>query len=425
MGGVMRALTLLVLAGVVASGCGSKKTVVYQSISTPVQLNVDGPIGEWTPSKSGRLMPTGVWVDVGETTAFSYVDSEKGLSVQWSDGVHVEVRRLSTAPESLVVLSDADVAERGLPVQPDWLQRYGTQPVAGSLYGTWRAVPAFARRSHPDYPDDIRAVIGGPTSDGRDTFEIIWMRVLDCEGLRCEGSLFNEPNDIVNMHDGDRLWVDLVGTQAGRLPVATLMGQEADPKTVRLAASDSRLEGLIQDDSTWVWDSTLEAGERLPPVSQWGFVGKKLAYFFLTYEGVSAALVEQDGVAFQFVQWMPSGFVALTAEQLVEYELPESLEFEGVPSQPEPGLWGQWRANEATSWLFNTSGTPDSAWVKTSLESEDLAMVSVMGCEALVCWGWLTPSGGELQTEGLVEFANIRPPDQTGMVFPIVQPSTR
>lgn len=122
---------------------------------------------------------------------------------------------------------------------------------------------------------------------------------------------------------------------------------------------------------------------------------------------------------------MPAGFVPLTDVQIAEFNLPPTLELEGAPPQPEPGRWGHWRADDATSWLFYVGGQPDTATVKTSAQSDKLSKVMVTGCDEVVCWGWLGTSADGMQAGDLVEFTHLRPPEQSGSVFPVVQPSTR
>lgn len=81
---------------------------------------------------------------------FVYYDSEAGLSLRHTDDTSTFTVRLPMGP--LKILSDQDVASRGLESTPDWVEEfYGDQ----KLDAPWRKDLALTQAAHESFPDDV------------------------------------------------------------------------------------------------------------------------------------------------------------------------------------------------------------------------------------------------------------------------------
>ena len=231
-------------------------------------LDVDGAVGAWAPAPTPALVPVGRWLRVDGVLAYAYIDPEQGLSVRWDSGApgspgSVHIRRVLWAPVGMQVLDDAEATSLGLS-KPDWVDGYGPQPVPGTPFGAWREVPGLAHRFHPDFPDDLRAVIGEQVGT-QFVYELVWLRLLDCVALRCEAALLNQPSNLPAIRQGDRLWFDATGADASRPLAAVPIGRVVPPELASAAATAPELAGMLQDMNAWTFDETGPVAERLVP----------------------------------------------------------------------------------------------------------------------------------------------------------------
>lgn len=172
--GVLRSLLLWCL-----SGCAPHPVTVsgLWAASNLDALDVQGATGAWSAGDARDLVPVGRYLRADNDVGYSYVDATEGLSVRWDEPVggpgSIHIRRLSWMPAGASVLSEHERRALGLPEVPAWFGSYGPQPAAGALYGTWRTDPSLAHRFHPEYPDDLRVVIGEVRATGEPWVEAV------------------------------------------------------------------------------------------------------------------------------------------------------------------------------------------------------------------------------------------------------------
>lgn len=322
------------------------------------QLDIRGPEGAWAPGVGADLLPLGRWIEVQGQIAFTYVDAEQGPSAGWVDGKGFHVYRVSQEPAGVRVLDDAARVAAGLPEVAPWLGAYGPQPTPGTRWGAWRADPRFAGRFHPEYPDDLRVVVGAQTSDGF-TIEAVWLSLRDCSATSCRGALLNQP-DQVALTRGQQLEFELDDLKGGGLPPAVPLGQVVPEQLFALAASDT-LAGMKQDATTWEVDYEIPASERLIPMSQWVLVGEELGFVALGPFGPEALMFTDDAVRRQSLLWRPRAMRALTQEELTRLGLPSSP-LQDPTGQPAPSPWGEWRLDPRLTSLLDPAD-PDVLYV--------------------------------------------------------------
>jgi hypothetical protein len=382
----------MVVAALLLAACAkaSRPGVVGATVEFAGKIDVKGDVDAWAPGPAHDLMPVNTWVRVGGIEAFSYLDSSEGLSAQWHDGGVVHIRRLRWAPAGLEVLTDRPA--------PAWLDGYGPQPPAGAPHGAWRADPALEHRFHPDYPDDVRVLVG--VADPTPLVEIVWVRLLMCEGLRCTVSLLNQPDQVPGLALGSLLAVDFEGIAADRLPVAAPVGATPNHALVSLAAESPQLAGVLADEVAWVPDFDVPAAARLVPIGVWGVCGGTYAGTFVGPAGpVAAELRPQDGSLTVFARaltWLPRGWRTLDAAEVQRLGLPATLSLADLPPQPAPGsLWGRWRVAPETAWIFMDSD-PDVArvLVEDGAGGLTLGLLKVDACEGARCVGRLVEAAG-------------------------------
>lgn len=328
---------LLLLVALV--GCAHRQPGGVVGLADLGQLDIRGPEGAWAPGPDAALLPLGRWIEVQGQIAFTYVDAEQGPSAGWVDEKGFHVRRVSQEPAGARILDDAARVSAGLPEAPPWLGAYGPQPTPGTRWGAWRADPRFAGRFHPEYPDDLRVVVGAQTPDGF-AFEVVWLSLRDCNTTSCRGALLNQP-DRVPLTRGQQLSFELEYLNGGGLPPAVPPGQVVPEQLVALAASDT-LAGMKQDATAWEVDYELPASERLIPMSQWVVVGQDLGFVALGPFGPEALMLTDGAVRRQSLLWRPRAMRALTADELGKLGLPASP-LQDPAGQPAPGPWGEWR----------------------------------------------------------------------------------
>ena len=68
---------------------------------------------------------------------------------------------------------------------------------------SWRDDPALRGRFHPDFPDALQVIVheGGPRLS-QATPELMWVRVLGCEGSVYRGQLLNAPHNLSSLQEG-------------------------------------------------------------------------------------------------------------------------------------------------------------------------------------------------------------------------------
>ncbi len=126
-------------------------------------------------------LPEPPWPGGAAFVGFVYQDWQAGMSAK---GGPADDATVATTPRLTVrlpigvdgrILDDAEVAARGLPARPPWLDAYGVQPPAD---GPWRRDPLLAGKLHRQYPDDLQVLVhdGEPKRTGRRT-EACWVRL--------------------------------------------------------------------------------------------------------------------------------------------------------------------------------------------------------------------------------------------------------
>lgn len=375
----------VVLLGLLGA-CGPKQSSpqVAHSFDTS-SLDIRLPTGDWTPDATApRPLPFGQWIAVGDDIAFTYLDWEQGPTAA-IDGPHGRtLYRLTSLPAGARVLAGEDL--QGLPATPDWLDRYGEQPPAGSTFGTWRNDPNLTHRFHADYPDDLRVLI--PSDEG---FEVVWVSLRVQEGDTFIGALLNQPNNAPRLHVGSLLHFSLDGVALDRLPVAAALGEEPDVELMAFAATSPRMGGMLQDDAAWEVDISVPAEERALPMNHYLIVGDTIGYVITTYTGPVYLGVAPDGSSMNMsMNWLPVGAQVLSAEDVATNGLPETMQVEGAPPQPGPdNNWGWWRTAPELAWLFDDHASePEEIRVSLPVSPGDdpvLARAIVWDCNPHAC----------------------------------------
>lgn len=336
-----------ILLGLLAAEAGCAKhaarTMVHHTVTDLSNLRVQGAEGLWAPGPDGLLLPLGEWVRVGEIVAFTYVDPHEGPSARWSEPPLVQIVRLDTEPAGLAVLDDAAIAAGGLPATPDWLPAYGPQPPRGTRWASWRDDPRLAGRLHPEYPDDLKVMIGDQV-DGGFVHEVVWVSLRHCEGSRCTGALLNQPHQ-VPLRLGETLSLDLDGVPPEGFPAAVRPGATPSAEHLALAAEPPSHLRSLQDAVAWEVDSDAPKQDRLIPMSSWVLVGEELAFVHLAAMGPVATVFHPDGTQSDHpLLWRTRGMRVLTPEESAKLPISPLQDPEG---QPPPGPWGAWRLDPA------------------------------------------------------------------------------
>lgn len=378
----MRWLLALTLATTVA--CGGNKIRIVSTLAAP-SYDIQGPVGAWSPS-AARL-PMGVWVQLDDVVAYTYVDAEAGPTARWEDAGTTHMRRLSFAPAGLRVLDDAAVQAAKLPAHPHWLPNYGPQPAAGSLWGEdWRDDPRFSGRFHPDYPDDLRVAIGTNTPDGY-RFEMVWVSLRQCDDTHCIGALLNQPN-AVPLQIGESIWFSYADLAVSSLPPASRVGTEPDEK-LALKMQDPALVAQQQDDQAWVPDYDLAPSDRLVPINRWARVNDDVVWLYATDEGPAAWL--PSGVSASLT-WRPSGLEVLTAAEQRDLELP-AWPFDDPEGPPSPAIWGLWRLDERLIPVLQDNDPDVLTVTLAGPGGTTLQKVQIIACEGSRCQAKSIPDG--------------------------------
>ncbi|HVV88591.1 MAG TPA: hypothetical protein VHE35_36355, partial [Kofleriaceae bacterium] len=123
-------------------------------------------------------LPDPPWEGGEPFVGLVYVDAQAGLSAKgWRASAPLDDRLTVRLPIGVPgrVLADDEVAARGLPAAPDWLEAYGPQP---PLDAPWRHDPALIGRLHRSFPDDLQVLVheGEPRRTGRKA-ELCWVRL--------------------------------------------------------------------------------------------------------------------------------------------------------------------------------------------------------------------------------------------------------
>lgn len=419
-GSLRCALAASLILGACATRSAGSKTLSAAATIGLDEIEVDGATGAFAPDPSDpKLLELGRWYQVGAEKAFAYLDSSEGSSMAWRredpTGPDFHVRRVTWAPADSQVLDD--------PTPPDWLVHYGPQPAPGTLHGTWRTQPAFAHRIHPDFPDDLRVIIGTVVEGQVRVFEIVWVRLLTCEGSRCTGALINQPSN-VDLALGDPVEFDLDGVATGRLPAASSPGQPVPEALVTFAATSPRVAGQLQDIPAWSELGDVSREQRLPPVGRWVTVGDDIAFTVLGHRNIEALVIGHDKLDRQTLRWRPASMRDLPEEERIRLGLPEKLVVQGYPPQPPPGDWGAWRIDPDKAWVFSQpEAEPDRAQVAVgAVGSVDLEVtaIQIRGCDNAHCWGPLLEAAGGMEAGEFLRFAHLRMPEE--MEIPVAWP---
>jgi hypothetical protein len=367
---------MLLLCTLVTGAC--RKATSVATLVDLGALDVRGAEGDWAHPADAPGLPLGVWVRVGDVVALTYVDATEGPSAQWHDGGRAHIRRVGQEPPGLVRLDGAARASRGLPEAPDWLVHYGPQPTAGTRWGAWRDDPRFAGRFHPDYPDDLRVVIGAHRDD-RYAYEVVWVSLRGCDAVGCWGALLNQPHD-VPLTLGDTLAFRYDLLQTSELPPAAAHGDAPDPALVALVRQPE-LADQVQDDPLWVPDVDVPIAERLTPVHQWVRVGDAVYWVALDGHGPRAVPYEHDGVS-QVVPWRPAGMSVLSEAEIAALGLPATPDGR---QHPPASLFGTWRLDARLEELL-VHDDPDVLWVHvTDGQDANTLRVAIRACGDAVC----------------------------------------
>lgn len=176
-------------------------------------------------------LPEAPWRTAEPFVGFVYLDREAGLSAKgWAASAPEQVGLTVRLPLGVPgrVLADDEVAARGLPARPDWLDVYGPQPPADA---PWRHDPALVGQLHPRFPDDLQVLVhdGEPRRVGTRP-EACWVRLDGAEdgaprpvtGQPAATRLYtayllSTPHQLTTIKAGDRL--RLIAAPGGRLPL--------------------------------------------------------------------------------------------------------------------------------------------------------------------------------------------------------------
>lgn len=353
-----------------------------------IGMEVTGAEGPWAPAADPVLLATGTWIQVGDEVAYVYVDAEQGLSARVQpDTDRIRIRRLSWAPAGAQTLNPA---EAGLPAVAPFVEGYQGQPPPGTLYGHWRTDERLVGRLHPDYPDDLRVVVGRRKDDGSIMTELPWLGLRTCDEEGCVGALLNEPYDDLGMHQGASLafrWSDL----DANVPVPVVPVGELVPDWLRSAAQ--AYQGALQDDPATLPDWGLPPEERLPPTGRWvDFVGV-LAWSVMRKDGPWLVLFHPDGTTnLRRMDWRPRGLVDLPEEEIARMGLKPLKVPDAVEAVPGPCC--AWRLDERLADRLGL-GSPDQLLVALSespvgqipsLDTE-IGSMSIYTCDDAGCMG--------------------------------------
>jgi hypothetical protein len=378
----------LLLLTITLLGCPRPETIMGMgTLVNPASFDVGGAEGAWAPAPGADLLPLGVWVRVGDVEAFTYVDEEAGSSVRWDDAEGSHVRRIQLEPPGMQVMDRSD--------SPPWLEAYGPQPIRGTRWGAWRDDPRLAGRFHPEFPDDLRVVVGD-TLDGSSVWEVVWVSLRSCDDLGCRGALLNQP-DRVRLTRHQQVAFRFEHLVQGGLPPAAAVGAAPSSDLLALAASE-RMGAMQQDDPAWEVDLDVPPAERLVPMSQWVAVGDQLAFVVLGALGPEALLFGEGGVVSrQSLTWRTRQMRVLTEAELADLGVPDTP-LQDPSGQPPPGAWGEWRLDPRLRPLLQDA-YPDVLLVHLiGLPGEggqlatELVRVTVRGCEDDLCTGLLLES---------------------------------
>ena len=89
---------------------------------------------------------------------------------------------------------------------------------SNDLKNPWRNDPRLLGRFHPEYPDDVQVIVhdGGPrTTDRRP--EIVWVRVIGCDGEVFRGQVLNRPDQLEMVKQGD--FIKFIVPESGAYPI--------------------------------------------------------------------------------------------------------------------------------------------------------------------------------------------------------------
>jgi uncharacterized protein YegJ (DUF2314 family) len=82
----------------------------------------------------------------------------------------------------------------------------------------WRSDPRLLGRFHSEYPDDVKVIVhdGGPrTTDRRP--EVVWVRVIGCDGEVFRGQVLNRPFHLEKVKQGD--FIKFIVPKSGEYPI--------------------------------------------------------------------------------------------------------------------------------------------------------------------------------------------------------------
>lgn len=178
-------------------------------------------LGRWVEI----ALPEPPWSSPVPFVGFAYLDPQAGMSAKGGPadepGSTVLVVRLPIGAPSRI-LSEAEVAARGLPTSPTWVAAYGPQPPRAA---PWRTAPALRGRWHRQFPDDTAVLChdGDPARTGVAP-EGCWVRVVEqhpaparpaaradgaavpLDGAVYVGELLTTPRHLRSLAPGDRVW---------------------------------------------------------------------------------------------------------------------------------------------------------------------------------------------------------------------------
>jgi len=408
-GPVARALIAVALGALLMTACSGRRARAERLVSVTRLIGaveILGPTDAWAPAPDAmELLPVGRWIAVGDEIAYTYVDHQMGLSARIQpDGDRARIRRLELAPAGARVLEPAEVAARGLPEVPDFVASYGEQPEPGAMFGHWRSAEGLAHRWHPEFPDDLLVVL--ITEREPQLYpEVIWVRVFDCDGLRCRGGLINQPHR-GGLKIGNVVRFDASDVPLDRPPPAESAHEPLTPELRSLLLTNPAFANLVADPEAWDPDLELPRADRMPPIGRWFVLGDELCFGVVTDEGPIALRFREGSVMTQTMPWLPRRAQLLTEEQIAAAKLPPSPPLKGLPPQPAPGTWGSWRLRDELAWMFRISGEPDVVVAVIDGGSAP-ARVRLRECSEHVCVGALDAAVGDHKKGALFEMGTL------------------